>query len=112
MVDLGAYVFKVLNTGEIKLEGFFTDDYVEEIYESEHVRAATKLLRVILDAKYENAELHKVLETQCQHFTMTHSNYLLKLLQKLEELFDGTLGTWETDPVDFELKDDEKPICS
>ena len=33
-------------------------------------------------------------------------------MQKIVELFDGTLGTWKTDPVDFELKEDLKPICS
>ena len=52
------------------------------------------------------------MEAQCQHLTMTQCNDLLKLLQKSEELFDGTLGTWETDPVEFELKEDAKPICS
>ena len=32
MVDLGAYVFKDLNTGEIKTEESFTDDYVEQVH--------------------------------------------------------------------------------
>ena len=58
-------------------------------------------MRVLLDAKYEKSDLHKVKETQCQHLTMTQHNDLLKLLHKFEELFDGTLGTWKTDPVDF-----------
>ena len=31
-------------------------------------------------------------------------------MQKLEELFDGTLGNWSTDPVDFEFQEDKKPI--
>ena len=44
------------------------------------------------------------MENQCQHLTTTQRNELLKLLQKSKELFDGTLGTSETDPVDFELK--------
>ena len=26
-------------------------------------------------------------------------------------MFDGTLGTCKTDPVEFELKEDSKPIC-
>ena len=30
------------------------------------------------------------------------------MLQKYEHLFDGTLGTWDTDPVELELKD---PDC-
>ena len=34
---------------------------------------------------------------------------LLKILQKTEELFYGTLGTWEKDPVDSGLKKDVKP---
>ena len=31
MVYLGTYVFKYLNTGQIKLEESFTDAYVEEV---------------------------------------------------------------------------------
>ena len=50
------------------------------------------------------------MKNQCQHLTMTQRNELLKLLQKFEEFFDGTLGTWKNYSVDFELKDDAKPI--
>ena len=64
----------------------------------------TKQLHVILDAKYKKTDLHKVMENQCQHLTMTQRNELLKLLQKFEELFYGTLGTWKTDTLDFRLK--------
>ena len=108
MVDLGMYVFKDLNIGKIKPEEQFTDDYIEEVYGSEHVRTDAKLLSLILDAKYGNSDSHKVMETQRQNLTMTQRNNLLKLLQKFEELFDGTLGTWKTYPVDFELKEDAK----
>ena len=44
------------------------------------------------------------MKNQCQHLKETECNELLKVLQKNEELFDGILGTWKTDPVDFELK--------
>ena len=64
----------------------------------------TKLLRVILDTKYVKADLNKVMKNQCQNLTETPHNELLKLLQNFEELFDGTLGIWKTDPVHFELK--------
>ena len=101
MVDLGADIFKDLNTGEIKTEELFTGAYVEGIYESKDIRTAAKQLRVILDAKYEKSDLYKVMETKCQHLTMIPSNDLLKLLHKFEELFNGTLGTWKTDPVNF-----------
>ena len=52
------------------------------------------------------------MENKFQRLTMTQRNKLLKLLHKLEEFFDWTLGTWKTDPVDFEFKKDVKPICS
>ena len=52
MVDLGMYIFKYFNTGGIKPVELLNNAYVEELYESEHVRTDTKRLRVILDAKY------------------------------------------------------------
>ena len=51
------------------------------------------------------------MENQFQHKTEVQRNEFLKLLQNFEELFHGTLGTWKTDPVDLELKEDAKPIC-
>ena len=99
MVNLGTYEFKYLNTGKATPE--FTNAYVEEVYESENVRTDTKLLRVILYAKYKKGDLHKVMKNQCQHLTITQLNELLKLLQKSEELFDRKLGTWKTDPIEF-----------
>ena len=74
MIDLGMYEFKSLNKEKITPKELFTNDYVEEVYESEHVHTATKLLRVILDAKYENVDLIKVMETQCQHLTRIQRN--------------------------------------
>ena len=50
------------------------------------------------------------METQCQSLTMTQHNDLFKLLQNFEWLFYGTLRTWKIDPVDFNLKEDVKPI--
>ena len=52
------------------------------------------------------------MENQFQHLTMAQHNEFLKLLYKLEELLDGTFGNWKTDPVDFELKEEAKPILS
>ena len=51
MVDLGTYKYKDLNTGNFKSEERFTNAYVGEVNESEHVRTVTKQLRVILEAK-------------------------------------------------------------
>ena len=51
------------------------------------------------------------METRCQYLTMTQRNELLKLLHKFVELFNGTLGTWKTNPVDSKIKK-LKPVCS
>ena len=92
------------------MEELFTDANIKEVYESEHIRTATKRLRVIFDTKQEKADLHKVMETQCQYLTRTQRNGLLKLLEIFEAFLDGAFGTCKTAPVDFELKDDVKPI--
>ena len=52
IVNLDTYLYKYLNSAEITPEELFTEAYVYEVYESEHVCTATKRLRVILDAKY------------------------------------------------------------
>ena len=60
----------------------------------------------------KKADLHQVMENQCENLTMKQCNELLKLLQIFEELFDGKLGTWNADTVDFEFKEDAKPVFS
>ena len=46
----------------------------------------------ILDAKYEKADLEKVAK-ETPHLSKKEQSKLKKLLQKYEELFDGTIGT-------------------
>ena len=65
---------------------------------------------MILDDKYEKSDLNKVMENQCQHMKEVQCKKLLKLLQKIEELFVGTLGTWKTDLVKSELNEDNKSM--
>ena len=55
------FIIQDLNKGKITPEEYFINAYVNEVYNSQHVRTATKWLIVILDAKYENAELHTVM---------------------------------------------------
>ncbi len=63
----------------------------------------------ILDAKYEKADLQSVVSANCTHLSLPDQNKLLELLTEYEELFDGTLGDWNTEPVSFELKEGAKP---
>ena len=43
------------------------------------------------------------------HISTNQKQQLLRLLQKYETLFDGTLGTWKGSTYDIELKDNVKP---
>ena len=80
---------------EITPEESLINDYVKEVYASERVCTEKMLSRVILDTKYDQADLHEVMETQCQHLKLTERNDLLKLLQRFKEFLDGTIGTWK-----------------
>jgi len=71
-------------------------------------RVATKRITKILDAKYEKANLPEVVNN-CTHLSVTQKNALLRLLLQHEELFDGTLGKWQDELVNFELRPEAKP---
>jgi hypothetical protein len=53
-------------------------------------------IQSIMESKYCPADLNKIVE-ECTHLDKTKQRQLLKLLQKFEYLFGGTLGTWKTD---------------
>jgi len=61
-------------------------------------------IQSIIDSKYTLADLQKIVD-ECTHLNPEEQRKLLTLLTKFEHLFDGTLGTWNTSPVDLELKD-------
>lgn len=82
---------------------------MEKYKEPASTRDATKRAVRILDAKYEKADLPKVVQETCEHLTTSQRNKLLKLLLEHEELFDGTLGDWQDDPVSFRLKPGATP---
>ena len=79
------------------------------VHEPHSTQEATERVINILDAKYEKADLQSVVSTNCSHLSLQDQNKLLELLTEFEELFDGTLGDWKTDPVSFELKEGAKP---
>ena len=62
-----------------------------------------------LDAQYEKADLTKVIHETASHLTAMQQGKLLALLSNYEELFDGTLGDFQTDPVKFNLQLGAKP---
>ena len=64
-------------------------------------------IQEILDAKYCPADLNKLVK-ECEQLSKEEQEKLLALLKKYEQLFDGTVGTWKTAPVELFLKD---PNC-
>ena len=72
-------------------------------------REATEILLKILDITYAKAYLKQVA------YNSTQLNYeertkLLRILEYFYEFFDGTLGDWDTEPVDLELNTYSKPF--
>ena len=66
----------------------------------------TKQTVKILDASYKKANLAEVLDKNCGHLLSIQQNSMLKLWTKYKELLNGTLGDFQTDPVNLELKKD------
>ena len=83
-----------------------------ELLEPVSMREATNRAVKILDANYKKANLPDIIANSCEHLDPSQQKDLLKLLSEFEELFDGTLGDWKTDPVGFKLKPGAKPYHS
>jgi hypothetical protein len=80
------------------------------LHEPKSTLDATSCVVGILDAKYEKANLRSVVDELCKHLSLHAQNKLLDLLTEYEDLFYGTLGEWNTEPVHLELKEGAKPF--
>src|SRR5687767_11045789 len=91
----------------------FNEELIDELehellYMHDPDTTEAEKIQTILDAKYCQADLLKLTQ-ECDQLDKDKQQKLLVLLQKYEHLFDGTVGTWRTDPVDLFLKD---PSCT
>ena len=57
----------------------------------------------------KKTDLPEVVKNNCSHLNAKDQQKLLELLLEFEELFDKTLGDWDTEPVSFELKPGATP---
>ena len=69
---------------------------------------ATDRMIKILDSNYQKANLKEIVRA-AKHLNEMEKNLLYNLLIKFADIFDGTLGEWRKDPVDFELIDGAHP---
>jgi hypothetical protein len=85
-----------------------------DIHESYHVgegdveNDAMERIKGILDAKYEPADLRAV-SKEAIHLEEEEQEKLYQLLDRYEDLFDGTLGTWNDVKYKIDLKPDAEP---
>ena len=80
---------------------------MEEVVLFAHDPSTTdaELIQHIIESKYAPADLKEIVD-QCKHLNQGE----LKLLQKFNDIYNGTLGTWNTEPIQLELKDpNQKP---
>ena len=81
---------------------------IQEMKEPIVTKRATERMIKILDSKYEKADVKQVIDG-AMHLNEREKSLLYKLLTNYLDVFDGTLGAWKTDPVDFEMVDGAKP---
>jgi hypothetical protein len=80
------------------------DAFEAEIF-SIHDPDITDAARIqeIMDVKYAPADIDEMIY-KCTHLTNNERSNLKALLKTFEPLFDGTLGTWDTEPIDLKTK--------
>ena len=111
MVDVRNYNFKSIKDKTVKPEESFVNSYVDECFEYFNAIKSIRRMRIISYAKHEKTDLNEFMtKKRQQNLTATEHHRLLQLLKKFEDLFDGTLDTWNTTLVDLELKDNTKPV--
>ena len=72
-------------------------------------RESTERLVKTLNSTYAKSDLKQVADN-ATHLNAEEITQLLSLLEDLEDLFDGTLVDWDTEPVNLELKPCYKPF--
>ena len=90
----------------VQLEESFMNVYVEDGFDLGILRSSIKRIYITSDSTYKKKYLNKVMNKKFQDLSKYQQNDLLRLIQKTKYLFD------KTDPIDFELKEDAKPVFS
>ena len=83
-----------------------------ETLEPEAIKSSNKCVTQILDAKYKKADLEKIIHEECSHISHEDQHKLLSILLEYENLFDGTLGKFKTDPISLSIKPSKESAYS
>ena len=80
----------------------------ENMTEPEIIKSSNECVSRILDACYQKADLASLVR-QVKTLNKVEQLKLLNVLEKYEDLFDGTLGAFKTKPIRLEVKPGELP---
>ena len=86
-------------------------EFFMQTAEPASTRESNEWMVKILNSTYAKADLKQVANNSTQ-LNNEERNLLIILLEDFEELFDGTLGDWATEPVNLELNPYSKPFNS
>ena len=78
------------------------------IQESKKIRNASKRMKKILDANYKKANLKEIVNN-LKYLSSDKRSFILTLLRKYEEMFDGTLGNYMDSKYKMQLLQRAKP---
>ena len=67
-----------------------------------------RALHILNAGREENPDLARAVH-DCKHLDQSQRSKLLTVLQRYDDLFDGKLGLWKTEPASIELKPGSKP---
>ena len=96
-----------------KLSEQFLEQFEQELlFAHDPVTTDAERIQNIVESKYCPADL-RTLTSECKLLNKSEQEKLYQLLNKFANLFDGTLGSWNTDPVELELREEHgKPYHS
>ena len=83
MLDVNTYGYKPLIYNKVKPEESYINAYVDKCLESEGTISSTRIIRRLLDVKYEKADLCKSVDEKCQHLCPNEGEIILHILEKL-----------------------------
>ena len=75
----------------------------------ESVQTVSSRITTILDCEYAPADIPTLVD-KIKYLNLNEKKDLSTVLNKYKYLFDGTLGNFNVDPVDLELKEGAKPV--
>ena len=80
--ELSNYDFTSLMENMVKPEESFINLYVEKCLKLESIIRSTRRMHRILDTKYEESDLNKVIIEKCQHFSPRKLEICLNIKKK------------------------------